>query len=115
VFTNVAGSATTDPATLTVGTSAPAITLEPTDRTGVPGQTVSFTATASGAPAPTVVWQVSTNGGTTWSNIQGNGTSTSDTLSGPIFGTFENGWEVRAVDTNVAGSATTDPATLTVT
>ena len=115
VFTNSAGSATSNPATLTVGTSAPAITQQPTDQTGVPGQTISFTATASGAPAPTVVWQVSTNGGTTWSNIGGNPTSTSDTLSGPVFGAFENGWEFRAVFTNSAGSATSNPATLTVT
>jgi hypothetical protein len=28
---------------------------------------------------------------------------------------FANGWEVRAVFTNLAGSATTNPATLTVT
>ena len=29
-------------------------------------------------------------------------------------GAFENGWQVWAVFTNVAGSATTNPATLTV-
>ena len=114
VFTNSAGSATTDPATLTVNApSAPMVTLQPSDQTGAPGDSVSFTATASGDPAPSVVWQV-LEGGTTWSDIQGNSTSTSDTLSGPIYGTFENGWEVRAVFTNSAGSATTDPATLMV-
>ena len=116
VFTNDAGSATTNPATLTVSApSAPTVTLQPTDQASHPGDTVSFTATASGDPDPTVVWQVSSDGGTAWSNIQFNGTSTSDQLSGEVFGTFENGWEVRAVFTNGAGSATTNPATLTVT
>jgi hypothetical protein len=33
---------------------------------------------------------------------------------GTVYGTFENGWQVRAVFTNVGGTATTDPATLTV-
>jgi alpha-tubulin suppressor-like RCC1 family protein len=116
VFTNDAGSATTDPATLMVNApSAPSITLQPTDQASHPGDTVSFTAGASGDPDPTVVWQVSENDGTSWSDISGNGTSTSDELSGPVYGTFENGWEVRAVFTNDAGSATTDPATLMVT
>jgi hypothetical protein len=32
---------------------------------------VSFTATASGTPSPTVQWQVSTDGGTTFSDIAG--------------------------------------------
>jgi hypothetical protein len=98
-----------------IAPSAPTVTLQPTDQASHAGDIVSFTATASGDPDPTVVWQVSTDGGTTWSDIQGNGTSTSDELSGPVFGTFENGWEVRAVFTNGAGSATTNPATLTVT
>src|SRR5262249_9138619 len=38
------------------------------------GQTVTFAAAASGIPAPTVQWQVSTNGGGTWADIAG-GTS----------------------------------------
>ena len=91
------------------------ITLQPNDQASHPGDQVSFTATASGDPDPTVVWQVAENGPTSWMNIVGNGTSTSDELSGPVFGTFENGWEVRAVFTNEAGSATSNPATLTVT
>jgi hypothetical protein len=115
VFTNVAGSATTNPATLTVSAPvAPAITIQPSDQTVAPGGEASFSAAASGMPTPSVVWQISYDGGVTWGNIVGNPTSTSTTLSGVIFGTFENGWEVRAVFTNVAGSATTNPATLTV-
>ncbi len=116
VFTNGAGTATSNPASLTVNApSPPLITLQPNDQASHPGDQVSFTATASGDPDPTVVWQVAENGPTSWMNIVGNGTSTSDELSGPVFGTFENGWEVRAVFTNEAGSATSNPATLTVT
>jgi alpha-tubulin suppressor-like RCC1 family protein len=115
IFTNVAGSATTNPATLTVPSPvAPTITTQPTDQTASPGQIATFTAAASGTPTPTVVWQVSYDGGTTWSDIMGNPTSVGTTLSGVIFGTFENGWQVRAVFTNGSGSVTTNPATLTV-
>jgi alpha-tubulin suppressor-like RCC1 family protein len=115
VFTNAAGSATSSPATLTVlPPSAPVITLEPTGETVLPGALASFSAGASGSPVPTVVWQVSYDGGGTWSNIVGNSTTTSTTLSGIIFATFENGWQVRAIFTNSSGSATTTPATLTV-
>ncbi len=116
VFTNVVGTGTTNPATLTVTPPvAPTVTTQPTDQTATPGQIASFTSTASGMPDPTVVWQVSMDGGTNWSDIQGNSTSTSTTLSGVIYGTFENGWEVRAVFTNTGGTATSNPATLTVT
>jgi alpha-tubulin suppressor-like RCC1 family protein len=115
VFTNGSGSATSNPATLTVPPPvAPAITTQPTDQTASPGQVATFTAGASGSPTPTVQWQVSEDGGTTWSDIMGNATSNSTTLSGVVYGTFENGWQVRAVFTNIAGSATTNPATLTV-
>ena len=116
VFANDAGSTTTNPATLTVNApSAPQVTLQPISQATHPGDYVSFTATASGDPDPTVVWQVAEDGPTSWKNIEGNGTSTSDELTGPIFGTFENGWEFRAVFTNDTGSTTTNPVTLTVT
>jgi alpha-tubulin suppressor-like RCC1 family protein len=115
VFTNVGGTATTNPATLTVPPPvAPTITTQPTDQTASPGQIATFTAAASGSPTPTVQWQVSYDGGATWSDITGNSTSNTTTLSGFIYGTFENGWEVRALFTNVGGTATTNPATLTV-
>jgi alpha-tubulin suppressor-like RCC1 family protein len=115
VFTNGSGSATTNPATLTVMPPiAPTIITQPSNQTDSPGQIATFTAAAIGDPTPTVQWQVSEDGGSTWSDIMGNSTSNSTTLSGVIYGTFENGWQVRAIFTNLAGSATTDPATLTV-
>jgi Ricin-type beta-trefoil lectin domain/Immunoglobulin I-set domain len=111
VFTNSAGSATTTAATLTVNSSSPpTITTQPANQTVNAGQTATFTAAATGSPTPTVQWQVSTDGGATFSNVSG---ATSTTLS---FTTTlsQNGNQYRAVFTNTAGTATTAVATLTV-
>jgi N-acetylneuraminic acid mutarotase len=110
VVTNSAGSATTTSATLTVQ-YAPAVTTNPRSSTVTAGQAVTFTAAAGGNPAPTVQWQVSTNGGTTFANIPG-ATSTTLTLSATTVGQI--GYLYRAVFTNTIGSATTVTATLTV-
>jgi hypothetical protein len=111
VFTNLAGTATTNAATLTVLPDiAPVVTTQPLSQTVALGGTATFTAAASGTPAPTVQWQVSVNGGSTWIDTG----LTSTTISGmPI--PFVNGWEFRAVFTNGGGSVATNAATLTVT
>jgi hypothetical protein len=88
----------------------PSITTQPTSQTITAGQTVSFIAAATGTPTPTVQWQVSTDGGTSFSNLAG---ATSPTLSFTV-ALAQSGNEYRAVFTNVAGSATTNAATLTV-
>ena len=111
VFTNSVGTATTSPATLTVQL-APTVTTSPSSLTVNAGQPATFTASASGNPAPTVQWQVSTNGGSTFSNISG-ATSTTLTLSNTT--TAQNGDEYQAVFSNSVGTATTSAATLTVT
>jgi hypothetical protein len=107
VFTNVAGNVTTSAATLTVNT-VPVVTTQPSNTTVTAGASVSFSAAASGSPAPTVQWQVSTDG-TNWSNISG---ATSTTYS---FGTTvaDNGKQFRAIFTNSVGSVTSALATLT--
>ena len=113
VFTNGGGTATTDPATLAANLGvARAATTNPLSQTASYGGTLTFSAAASGTPTPTVQWQLSVDGGSSWSDVAGL-TSTSFT-SGTIT-LFENGWEVRAVFTNVAGTATTNPARATVT
>ncbi len=109
VFTNSIGSATSTAATLTVN-SAPVVTAQPTSQTVTAGQTATFTAAASGTPAPTVQWQVSTNG-TSFTNIVG---ATSTSYTTPATSTSMNGYRYRAVFTNSAGSATSNAATLTV-
>jgi hypothetical protein len=110
VFTNMYGSATTNAATLTVNTP-PVITTQPINQTVNAGQTASFTAAASGNPIPTVQWQVSTNNGSTWTNISGATSTTYTTL--PTLAA-DNGKQYRAVFTNVAGSVNTTAAVLTV-
>ncbi|MCX7993891.1 MAG: HYR domain-containing protein, partial [Fimbriimonadales bacterium] len=88
----------------------PVITIHPANQTACAGASVTFTAAASGSPAPSVQWQVSTNGGATWSNISG---ATSTTLSFTASAS-QNQNRYRAVFTNACGSATTNAAILTV-
>jgi len=95
-------------ATVTVN-SAPMVTLNPASQT-IAGGSVTFTAAASGSPTPTVQWQVSTNGGATFSNVTG--------ATGPTL-TFtptpsQSGNKYRAVFTNTCGTAMTTAANLTV-
>ncbi len=107
VFTNSSGTATTTAATITVN-PAPAVTTNPVDTTVCDGATATFTAAASGSPAPTVQWQVSSGG--PFSDIPG---ATSTTLMFTAT-TADNGKQYRAVFTNTCGTATTTAATLTV-
>ncbi len=103
VFTNSAGSAASSAATLTVN-APPSITGNPSNQSVTAGANVSFTALASGNPTPTVQWQISTDGGTTFTNISG---ATSTTLTLNNVTTNMNGDAFQAVFTNSAGSATT--------
>jgi alpha-tubulin suppressor-like RCC1 family protein len=109
-FTNSAGKATSKEATLTVH-KVPVVTKQPLSTTVEEGQSASFEAAASGSPAPTVQWEVSTNGGSTWFQVSG---GTADRLTIPEEKTSENGYLYRATFTNVAGKATTETVTLTV-
>ena len=69
-----------------------------------------FTAGASGAPTPTVQWQVSTNGGATFTDIPG---ATSGGLA-LTAAAGANGNQYRAVFTNTDGTATSNAASFTV-
>ncbi|WP_421733282.1 glycoside hydrolase family 9 protein [Cellulomonas sp.] len=109
VFTNPAGSAATDAATLTVARSAPVVTTQPAPVRATLGATVTFTATATGYPAPTVRWQVRWCGGA-WVAVPG-ATSTTLRFRATLLGI---GTEYRAVFTNAAGSTTTKSARLTI-
>ena len=100
------------PSATAAADSAPQITLQPEDVGENVGQSATFTAAASGVPTPAVQWQVSTDGGNTWTQVVG-ATSTSYTLSDLT--SLENGYEYEAVFSNGVGSPqTTTPATLTV-
>src|SRR5947209_7108606 len=69
-FKNVAGQIVSKAAVLTVRT-APVVTQQPQSQTVEEGQNATFEVQATGNPAPTVQWQTSANGGTTWSSITG--------------------------------------------
>jgi hypothetical protein len=110
--TNVVGSATQDFHLTVIETStSPAVTVQPASQTVCNGGTATFTAAASGTPTPSVQWQVSTNGGGTFSDIPG---ANSGTLTF-IANASQNANQYRARFTNVAGTATTNAAILTVT
>jgi hypothetical protein len=113
VFSNSAGSTNSHAATMTMAT-LPVVTTQPANQTYHSGGSVSFTAVASGNPAPTVQWQYSVDHGTTWANLSGpSSTSTTFTASG--LNGLENGWQVRAVFSNLAGSTNSHAATMTLT
>jgi hypothetical protein len=122
VFTNTlfgagsASNATTTAATLTVDVT-PAVGLNPTSATINAGDNTSFTSSATGNPTPTEQWQVSTDGGATFTNITDGGVysgATTPTLSITSAAAVMNGYQYRNLFTNGTGTATTDPSTLTV-
>jgi hypothetical protein len=88
----------------------PTVTLQPNNVTQPQGGTASFTAIASGTPAPTVHWEVNTGNGT-WTAIP-NATSTTLNITG--VGPTMNGNQYRAVFTNGCATVPSNPATLTV-
>src|SRR5262249_61225776 len=107
----IAASTATEPATIYTPALHDALPIS-ANQSVTAGPSATFTAAASGNPTPTVQWQVSTDGGLTWSAISG-ATSTTLTLSNVT--ADMNGDEYEAIFTNSAGSATTNVATLTVT
>lgn len=110
---NSAGSVISQAQLLTVTAAqvAPAISQQPQDQSVAAGQTVTLTSAADGTPSPTLQWQVSLDGGTTWTNING------ATSSSYAFTTSagDHGRRYRVVATNSRGSASSRGALLTVT
>lgn len=96
--------------TYTYTTAAPTVTTSPGDQSGAAGTTATFSADASGSPVPSVQWQKSTDGGSTWAPIPG---ATTTTYSFTVTAA-DNGSQYEAVFTNSAGTVTSSPATLTV-
>jgi hypothetical protein len=112
--TGKGGSTSVGPISVTVlakdTQSAPLLTLQPATQSILTGTSVTFTSTATGAPSPSVHWQVSTTFGASWTNIPG-ATSTSYTFT---TATGESGYDYRAVFTNAVASTDSNAATLTV-
>jgi hypothetical protein len=113
VAVNGTGSATSNAATLSVALPAPpSFTAHPSNVTIVAGQSAQFIVGVTGTPTPTLQWQLSTDSGASWSNING---ATGDVLSLPAgVPLADNGRQFRAVASNGSGSAASNAAVLTV-
>jgi hypothetical protein len=95
----------------------PSITTSPTAAIGAVGDQVTFTAAAQGNPAPTVAWQVSTNG-TTWTPVAATTTSsvggTTTTTYSRTLVAGDAGLLVRAVFAGPSASVSTTPVAVTI-
>jgi alpha-tubulin suppressor-like RCC1 family protein len=112
IATNTASATTSNAATLTVNVAAaPSFTTHPTSVTITAGQNAQFTVAVSGTPTPTLQWQLSTDSGSNWSNVNGAINTVLD-LNGVALA--NNGRQFRAVASNSAGVVNSSAATLTV-
>ncbi|MEY4488307.1 MAG: hypothetical protein RIQ79_815 [Verrucomicrobiota bacterium] len=91
--------------------AVPSFITQPIAITKFVGQSASFTSTVAGNPTPTVQWEKSTNGGTSWSPVSG-ATSTSLSFASLV---YANNGLYRLVATNSQGSATSTQVLMTVT
>ncbi len=90
--------------------SVPLIALQPSNQSFCEGKAVTFNAAATGTPPPLVRWQLSTDGGASWSDIPG---QTSGDVSFVGTGAM-NGNKYRAVFSSLCGIVPTNAALLTV-
>ncbi|EAZ96052.1 CHU large protein; uncharacterized [Flavobacteria bacterium BAL38] len=118
VVSNGSCSVTSTVGSLTILSQTPSITTNPSNTTVAGGTNTSFTVVASNTPI-SYTWEVSTNGGTSWSTVSNGGVySTATTATLTITGvTFSmNGYLYRASATNICGTSSfSNSATLTVT
>ena len=114
------GIATSTAGTVTILTpaSAPAATAQPAAATVAVGANASFTFGVSAPIAFTRQWQVSSDGGATWSDLANGGVYSSvasETLQLAGATIAMNGYRFRCVATNQAGSVVSSAVSLTVT
>ena len=112
VVSNAAGSLTSNAASLTVNATpvAPSITAQPLGSTVTAPNSATFSVSAVGTPAPTFQWGQSVGGGV-FTPISG-ATSASYTITSTT--TALSGTQFECVITNIAGSITSNAASLTV-
>src|SRR6266550_4498781 len=107
MVSNSTGNVTSNAATLTVNAAAvaPSITTQPASQTVTAGQTATFTVVATGTAPLSYQWM---KGGTTISG------ATSSSYTTPATTSADNGSQFSNMVSNIAGSATSNAATLTV-
>jgi prepilin-type N-terminal cleavage/methylation domain-containing protein len=91
---------------------APVITLHPADQEVAPGELVTFEVAATGDEPLRVLWQVSTDAGLTWAELDGDEELWEVEVPG-VEGL--DGLRVRAVVSNAVGHAVSGTATVRVT
>lgn len=89
----------------------PKVLRQPKPVTVTEGEPATFEATASGEPTPTEQWEVSTDGGSTWTPLTG---QTAPTLTLQDVSPAQDDYQYRAKFKNTAGEATSNAAKLTV-
>ena len=108
---NVTPTCTSPTTTVTVTVYQPlAITTQPASQTVCSGANVTFSVVVTGSN-PSYQWQLSTDNGTTWSNISG-ANSASYTLNNVT--TALSGRRYRVIATNTCTTVTSNAAILTV-
>ena len=103
---------TSSPVVLNVAT-APIISTQPANTTVCVGANASFTVATVGSvpPANIYQWQVSTDGGATWTNLTTGGSFTPTfTITGAVIGQHNNRY--RVLVTNFCGQTTTSAAAI---
>jgi len=113
VASNSAGTVNSNAATLTINAAAgaPVFTTQPVDVTITEGQNGQFIVAVSGTPTPTLQWQLSTDDGANWSNINGATGSVLDVVNPAL---DNDGRQFRVVASNSEGTVTSNAALLTV-
>ncbi len=117
VVTNSAGATTSQRAFVQMYMLGAWILSQPQSQTVQAGTSVSFSAAASGVPGPSLRWQLSADGGATWTNlVDGSGLRGSATEALVISNTpvAMAGCEFRLTATNALCGAVSQAATLTV-
>jgi hypothetical protein len=118
-FTDDAGQHTLAEST---STSGPFVKRQPWNESVNPGGSATFISIASGDPQPSVQWQVSSDGGQTWTSLadgvqtDGSVVSGAETTQLTISNAQSdvNGFEYEAVFSNSVASATSDVGNLNV-
>lgn len=113
VATNTQGSTSSEAAPLTVAPAAvaPSFSLMPKAVTVNQAQAVQFDAEATGMPTPTYQWQVSTDGGSTFHNVNG---AVSGSLRLATTTAEDEGKRYRVIASNRVGDVVSPAVRLTV-
>jgi uncharacterized protein YjdB len=89
----------------------PSFTTQPNSLSTIAGRDVIFTVATDGTPSPSLQWQISINGGQTWSNIEG---QTDTTLRLGSVTLNQNGHQYRVIAANNVSEVYSNVAILLV-